>query len=65
MLEPMSKKKKKKRGQVLTRRAMSICWRPGTLGGGEVSTEVGLKERNDDAEVLSCSQNGLTRIRFD
>lgn len=33
--------------------------------GGEVSTEVGLKERNDDAEVLSCSQNGLTQIRFD
>lgn len=38
--------------------------RPGSEEG-EVSTEVGLKERNDDVEVLSCSQNGLTQIRFD
>lgn len=37
----------------------------GGLGGAEVSAEVGLKERNDDVEVLSCSQNGLTQIRFD
>lgn len=33
--------------------------------GGERSAKVGLKERNDDVEVLSCSQNGLTQIRFD
>lgn len=46
------------------RRRASVL-RPGRARGGEVSTEVGLKERNDDAEVLSCSQNGLTQIRFD
>lgn len=54
----------------MTRQMTSSCLRPGParlrgLGGAEVSAEVGLKERNDDVEVLSCSQNGLTQIRFD
>ncbi|CAB1446629.1 unnamed protein product [Pleuronectes platessa] len=37
--------------------------RPGHCAGG-VGTEVGLKEHNDDVEVLSCFQNGLTHIRL-
>lgn len=44
-----------------------VAWRgarPG-LGGGGVSAGVGMKECNDDVEVLSCVQNGLTQIRFD
>lgn len=60
---------KKKPGQVATRQMTSSCLRPGGLvrgsEEGEVSAGVGLKECNDDVEVLSCGQNGLTQIRFD